>query len=81
MAVKDSLRKVDSTVERKHSCMSSVEIVILTLKEHMATFLQDTTPERISPTMIGKWKISVEINAVSFKEMITGTLSVRILDD
>ena len=52
MAVKDSVRKVDSTVERKDSCMSSVEIVILVLKEHKTTFLEDTLPERISPTMM-----------------------------
>ena len=52
MVVKDSVRKVDSTVERKDSCMSSVEIIILVLKEHKTTFLEDTLPERISRTMM-----------------------------
>ena len=52
MAVKDNVRKVDSTVERKDSCMFSFEIIILVLKEHMATFLEDITPERMSPSMM-----------------------------
>ena len=32
--------------------MCSVEIIILVLKEHKTTFLEDTLPERISPTMM-----------------------------
>ena len=52
MAVKDSVIKVDSTVERKDSCMSSIEIIILVMKEYKTTFLEDIIPERISPTMM-----------------------------
>ena len=46
------MRKVDTPVERKDSCMTSVEIIILVLKQHMTTFLEDILPERISPTMM-----------------------------
>ena len=52
MAVKDTVRKVNSTVERKYSCMSSIEVIILVLKEQKTIFLEDTLPERISPTMV-----------------------------
>ena len=39
MAAKVSVRKIDSTVGGMDNFISSVEIIILALKEHMTTFL------------------------------------------
>ena len=52
MAAKVSVRKIDSTVGGIDNFISSVEIIILALKEHMTTFLEDTTSERITVTMV-----------------------------
>ena len=51
MAAKVSVRKIDSTVGGMDKFISSVEIIILALKELMTTFLEDTTSERITVTM------------------------------
>ena len=51
MAAKVSVRKIDSTVGGMNNFISSVEIIILALKELMTTFLEDTTSERITVTM------------------------------
>ena len=52
MAAKVSVRKIDSTVGGMDNFISSVEIIILALKELMTTFLEDTTSERITVTMV-----------------------------
>ena len=51
MAAKVSVRKIDSTVGGMDNFISSVERIILALKELMKTFLEDTTSERITVTM------------------------------
>ena len=51
MAAKVSVRKIDSTVGGMDNFISSVEIIILALKELMTTFLEDTTSERITVTV------------------------------
>ena len=38
---KNWIKKINSMVERMHNCMSSVETIVLTLKEHFTTFLEN----------------------------------------
>ena len=80
MAAKVSAREIDSTVERMDSCMSPVEIIILALKRTHDNIIRRYQLWK-NHSMNGDWKVSFEINAVSFKERMTGTLSVRETDN
>ena len=74
-----NIRKIYSTVERMNGWKSSIEIIIIPLKERMATaFLgnKDTNAERIT-LAIDDCKIYREINTVSFIEWMTANFSVR----
>ena len=64
MATNINVRNIYSTVEKMHSCESSVEVIIVILKELMApTFFGNkyTDVERITQTM-DDCKIFCEIN-------------------